>query len=325
MNPSNELESVYFLAEAAKILFSSTDYAETLNRMAWLLVPSRADWCVVELLQKTNGRRRVVCAHKDGELAKKVIEFENRFPIEGRKYARSRLAIEERRSELIPDFNLVPKSKYAEDNERIEIFNQFGMKSYVGVPIVVRGMLFGVISLFTAESNRIFDEEDLATVEDLSVYVAIAIDNARLLKINEFYLGQKRADADELAKFAEMDGLSLYWPIDTPRDTNQTPSSSSSNLSTVQFPFRLDTKSFEVVHNHRHSEPLTASEFKIMSIIAKSPDFKLTRAILVKELWDVQKVGTNSLDMHLYRLRKKLAPIDLRLAFQSPNFYALEF
>ena len=48
------------------------------------------------------------------------------------------------------------------------------------VPLVARGEVFGAISLVTAESERVYGEDDLTLAQELARHAAAAIDNARL-------------------------------------------------------------------------------------------------------------------------------------------------
>jgi PAS domain S-box-containing protein len=55
----------------------------------------------------------------------------------------------------------------------------------VTVPLIARGEVFGAISLVTAESARIYDEDDLTLAQELARHAAAAIDNARLYEESE--------------------------------------------------------------------------------------------------------------------------------------------
>jgi PAS domain S-box-containing protein len=57
--------SLRLLADAGAILGRSGDYLETLQELARLLVPSVADWCVVDVLDPGSNLRRVAVAHSD--------------------------------------------------------------------------------------------------------------------------------------------------------------------------------------------------------------------------------------------------------------------
>ena len=48
------------------------------------------------------------------------------------------------------------------------------------VPLTARGEVIGSITLVTAESGRVYGEEDAALAQELARHAAAAIDNARL-------------------------------------------------------------------------------------------------------------------------------------------------
>ena len=48
------------------------------------------------------------------------------------------------------------------------------------VPLIARGEVFGSITLVTAESGRVYGDEDAALAQELARHAAAAIDNARL-------------------------------------------------------------------------------------------------------------------------------------------------
>jgi signal transduction histidine kinase len=56
------------------------------------------------------------------------------------------------------------------------------IRSYLIVPMVVRGRTLGTISLIASESDRHYTDEDLALAEDLARRAGVAIDNSRLFR-----------------------------------------------------------------------------------------------------------------------------------------------
>ncbi len=74
-------EAEHFVAEAARILGSSLDHAETLASLAKLVVPQLADWCAVDLLGEAGAIERVTVAHVDPERVRWAHEFNARFPV----------------------------------------------------------------------------------------------------------------------------------------------------------------------------------------------------------------------------------------------------
>ncbi len=85
----------------------------------------------------------------------------------------------------------------------------------------------------------------------------------------------------------------------------------------------LDPVSFEVLRDGQTSDPLTAKEFKLFSLLHEAPGMILERAELVRGLWGEVKVSANSLDVHLSRLRRKLARVQVVIRFVSPDQYRI--
>ena len=68
------------------------------------------------------------------------------------------------------------------DEERLRIVRELGLKSYIGVPLKVRGKALGVLTFIAAESGHRYDDADLATAQDLADRAAIAVENAQLYR-----------------------------------------------------------------------------------------------------------------------------------------------
>ena len=69
-----------FLLQASALLGETADYHDTLSRIAWLLVPSVADWCAVDVIGDGETVERVAMAHADPELLRAAKEIERRWP-----------------------------------------------------------------------------------------------------------------------------------------------------------------------------------------------------------------------------------------------------
>ncbi len=54
-----------FMSEASRVLASSMDYADTLQRVARLVVPRIADWCAIDVLDEQKRIERVAVHHSD--------------------------------------------------------------------------------------------------------------------------------------------------------------------------------------------------------------------------------------------------------------------
>jgi light-regulated signal transduction histidine kinase (bacteriophytochrome) len=87
------------------------------------------------------------------------------------------------RSEIIPEITDEMIAAAGLDGEQRAILTELGLKSVMTVPLLVRGVPLGVISLVTtAESGRIYQPDDLELAEDLARRAALLIENARLFE-----------------------------------------------------------------------------------------------------------------------------------------------
>src|SRR5687768_2889363 len=65
-----------FLADAIEILNRSLDFQETLAALAWIVVPTIADWCAIDTVED-GALRRLAAAHMDPAKIELVKELED--------------------------------------------------------------------------------------------------------------------------------------------------------------------------------------------------------------------------------------------------------
>ncbi|MBV9126247.1 MAG: PAS domain S-box protein, partial [Planctomycetes bacterium] len=175
----NEI-ALRFLAEASSLLAELLDVSSTLHRVAGLAVPRFADWCAVDLLEPDGTLKRVAVAHADPTRVELAHQLQHRFPPDPNSPLGVWNVLRTGTPELLAD---IPDSLLAEtiqDPERLRLVRELGLKSYLAVPLTLRGKAFGVLTFIAAESGRRFGSDDLRVAENLAHRAAIAIDNARL-------------------------------------------------------------------------------------------------------------------------------------------------
>jgi hypothetical protein len=74
-------DHVRFLAEASEILAGSLDYETELERVARLIVPTLADWCVVDLLAEDGRLHCLAVVHRDPAKADVALELRRRYAV----------------------------------------------------------------------------------------------------------------------------------------------------------------------------------------------------------------------------------------------------
>jgi serine phosphatase RsbU (regulator of sigma subunit) len=171
-----------FLSHASEVLASSLDYEETLTRVAELAVPDLADWCSVEMLERTTIRQLAV-AHVDRNMVAFARELRQRFPpsLDDPTGVGAVLRTGEREFyPSLPEELLVANTR---DEEQLRVIRELEMHSVMIVPMRSReSEVLGAITFVAAGAPRRFFEADLAFVEEFAARAGSAIENARLYR-----------------------------------------------------------------------------------------------------------------------------------------------
>lgn len=173
----DERERLAFMIEAGRVLGSSLEYGETLRRVATLAVPHIADWCVVHVLSDAGVPEVVALSHVNPEKVAWARALQERYPPDPDAITGVPAVLRSGKPELVSQISLDLIASL--DDERREQLDEIGMRSYMCVPMMLRGRALGAISFVTAESGRIYGEGDLQMAELLAERAALAIENAR--------------------------------------------------------------------------------------------------------------------------------------------------
>ncbi|HEY9597146.1 MAG TPA: PAS domain S-box protein, partial [Cyanophyceae cyanobacterium] len=171
-----------YLAEASKVLSSSLDYQTTLGSIAHLTVPHLADWCTVHLIQDDGSVLPIVTAHVDPAKVMWGQQINQKYPFDPNAPNGVAPVLRTGQSELYPDIPDHLLVETARDAEHLQILREVGFKSVMIVPLWVRGKTLGAIAFISAESNRCYNQSDLALAEELGRRAALAVENARLYR-----------------------------------------------------------------------------------------------------------------------------------------------
>ena len=117
-----------FLVEASEMLASSLDVDETLQRLAFLAVPTIADWCGIDLAADDGSIRSVAVAHVDPDRVALAREF--RFRVApARRAARRRDVIRTGRPGWPPAVTDELLAESAVDEEQLRMIRRVGSRS----------------------------------------------------------------------------------------------------------------------------------------------------------------------------------------------------
>jgi PAS domain S-box-containing protein len=168
-----------FLAEVGAVLAGSLEYLTTLKTVANLAVPSIADWCAVDILTEERKLERLAVAHVDPAKIDLARTIRSRYEDPNSPYSPPYVVRTGTPAMLreVSDDMIVASAKG--DQERIALVRSLGLRSYMIVPLTTRGRTLGALTLATAESGRLYSEDDFRFAQDVAFRAALAVDNAR--------------------------------------------------------------------------------------------------------------------------------------------------
>ena len=167
------------LAESGRVLASSLDQQETLERAAQLAVPRHGDWCFIDLLTEDGAHfDRVAVACRDPDRADLRRSLLRRYPLLSTLDRGVAHVIASTQPVLMQDVAPAFLRSIARDEQHLADIAALDARSFACAPLAVRGRAIGALTMVS--SSRRLDDHDLWAVEELARQAAAAIDNARL-------------------------------------------------------------------------------------------------------------------------------------------------
>ena len=170
-----------FLAEASRVLVSSLDYRTTLSSVAQLAVPTLADWCIVDVVEKNLAifTNPVIAASEPAKEAL-IRELQQRYPISiDADYGPAKV-LRTGKPELVTNILEYSLQRKCSDEEHFSLLRQLQVKSQMVVPLLVRERKLGTILFASTQPERHYTTVDLEMAEELAQRAAFAIENAQL-------------------------------------------------------------------------------------------------------------------------------------------------
>ena len=168
------------LADVGAVLAQSNDYQETVRRLADLMVPDLADWCVVDVID-SHGPRRVAVAHIDPAKRDLAEEIERRYPADPERSGALASVIRTGQTLLTPEVSREMLRAAATDDEHFHLLDRAGIGSAATIPLIARGQVLGAMTLVRAPEATPYAAADLPLLEEVARRAALSVDNARLL------------------------------------------------------------------------------------------------------------------------------------------------
>ena len=172
-----------YLAEAGARLGATLDVHEILEAVTRLAVPRIADWCAIDLLGDDGRIRRVAAAHTDASKTELAYELARRWPAQLDDPFGFGKVIRTGEPEFVEQLPTGVIDPAMRDDEYRETVRSLGLRSMIMVPLrTPGGQVLGGLALITAQSGRLFEQQDVLLVLEIGRRCAMAIDNARLYR-----------------------------------------------------------------------------------------------------------------------------------------------
>ncbi len=169
-----------FMAQASRVLASSMDYGETLQRVARLAATQIAEWCAVDVLGEHGQLERVAVHHADPATLALVEHLDRSYrpaldePLGVPEVIRSG---EAKIYRGITDESL---AAYARDANHLELLRGLAARDVIIVPLAAPARTLGTITLVSSRIGRRLTEADLDLAVRLGRRAGTAVESARL-------------------------------------------------------------------------------------------------------------------------------------------------
>lgn len=193
-----------FLVEASAALSSSLEYQTTLNLVTKLSVPYIADWCSVYLVNESGIPKPVAITHKDKNIQNFIVEMRQQYPLVYKDTHPAVDVIRNQKPKIFIEKDVDRLLKYiAKDKKHLGMLKTLNIRSYVAVPLIVRGQSIGAMTFASSNPRRIYTDSHLELIEELARRAAIAVENARLYSAAQEEIEERKKAEESLKKSEE--------------------------------------------------------------------------------------------------------------------------
>lgn len=172
-------ERLKLLDEVGAVADGSLPLAQTLERVLAVIVPSFADFCMVDAIHERRVIRSAIRAGGRSDAREIERYLAERDPSLPAWMTRPRAPFP-RHPRFIPRFTDEDIRRLSHGPEDLAWMRSLGLTSSITVAMLARDRMLGALTLCTAWSGRPYGQEDVRFAQALAGRVALALDNAGL-------------------------------------------------------------------------------------------------------------------------------------------------
>ena len=170
--------ALQFLSETSSRLAALTDRASALDQASRVMVPSFADWCVIDTLGDDRTIQHEAFAHRDLDQEHLLADVLVRDSLQWDSPAAWVQAMRTGKAQFLAEIPRELPISVSQDSEQLRAL---APRSLICVPLRIRERTVGAVSFWASKSRRAYTLADVALAEELARRVATAVDNSELL------------------------------------------------------------------------------------------------------------------------------------------------
>jgi PAS domain S-box-containing protein len=175
---ARQAERAAFLLDAARLLAEAADVAETVDRLAGLVVSRLADVCVVDL-DTDEGLTRPAVRHRDPAFGHLVDQLRTRHLPRRSTAHPSVRALRGGETQWMRTVDDDFLRAIAVDDEHLEVMRALDLAAIVAVPLTAEGRQLGVLTVATDRRRGPFTVADVEVAEQLALQLGLVVARAQ--------------------------------------------------------------------------------------------------------------------------------------------------
>lgn len=169
-----------FLVETSRVLTAGLEFGARADRLAHLIVPLYADWCLVDLL--VNGvMTRAAVAHRNQEEEAKLRALREYAPAKEGTVGPARV-IQTGKPELVQVVTESWMRAVTIDEDHYERLRALAPESAMVLPLMTSGRTLGALTAVYSGSGRIYTSDEITIGMEFAGIVALHVNNSRLYR-----------------------------------------------------------------------------------------------------------------------------------------------